>query len=73
MENQIFKRGKNSKNYSEIRIDPKNSTDDNIPVVICGISLQVQLLIGQLTIVNVIDFSLSDEFRPMRNQEKVSW
>ena len=57
MENRIFKRGKNSKNYSEIRIDPKteNSTDDNIPVVICGISLQVSLLIGQLTIVNVID------------------
>ena len=56
MENRIFKRGKNSKNYSEIRIDPKteNSTD-NIPVVICGISLQVPLLIGQLAIVNVID------------------
>ena len=61
MENRIFKRGKNSKNYSEIRIDPKteNSTDDNIPVVICGISLQVPLLIGQFTIVNVIDWVMN--------------
>ena len=32
MENRIFQRGKNSKNYSEIKIDPKteNQTDDTI-------------------------------------------
>jgi len=49
MENIIFQRGKNLKNHSEIKIDSKtsNSTDDNIPVVICGISLQARLLIGQ--------------------------
>ena len=49
MENKIFQRGKISKDYLEVKIDPKteNGTDDNIPVIICGISLQVRLLIGQ--------------------------
>ena len=49
MENKIFQRGKISKDYLEVKIDQKteNGTDDNIPVIICGISLQARLLIGQ--------------------------
>ena len=75
MENRIFQRGKNSKNYSEIKIDPKteNSTDDNIPVVICGISLQAWFLIGQFALTNPIGQSITVNCGPMRNREKVSW
>ena len=60
MENKIFQRGKNSKNDSEVKIDQKteNTTDENIPVVICGISLQAWLLIGQLALTNHIGQSV---------------